>query len=94
MVERAHSQLPGVLVRCDVQAVRQSEHLALLKLLDNKQQEEHKKQRDNLQKMLQVGFALIYGWAGTLFHVQFCLTKDGASALLAIGMCSMDAALI
>ncbi|GAB4822706.1 hypothetical protein N2152v2_009752 [Parachlorella kessleri] len=35
------------------QAMRQSEHLALLKLADAKQKEEHKKQTDNLQKMLQ-----------------------------------------
>ena len=34
--------------------MRQSEHLALLKLADAKQKEEHKKQSDNLQKMLQV----------------------------------------
>lgn len=37
-----------------MQAVRQAEHLALLKLTDNKQQEEHRKQTDNLKKMLQV----------------------------------------
>ena len=35
------------------QAVRQAEHLALLKLNDAKQKEEHKKQTDNLKRMLQ-----------------------------------------
>lgn len=36
------------------QAVRQGEHLALLKLNDSKQQEEHAKQTGTLRKMLQV----------------------------------------
>lgn len=37
-----------------LQAVRQGEHLSLLKLADEKQKQEQKKHIENLKKMLQV----------------------------------------